>query len=80
MLCNRTGSTVSFSVAADGDGLGAPTLVSGLEKFIYYDVDIATKDAFASTIGLALYGNDSEALWVSGTNGLSCTLFGAEIA
>lgn len=79
ILTNRLSNSINFSVAADGDGLGAPTLTSGLEKYIYYDITLPPQDSFAATIGMTLNWNYSEGLLVSGENGLSCTLFGAEV-
>tara|TARA_Y100000310_G_scaffold339931_1_gene434152 strand:+ start:905 stop:1240 length:336 start_codon:yes stop_codon:yes gene_type:complete len=73
-VCNRGGSTESFRVSVNVGGAAADGDTAA--EYIYYDVDVATKDAFLRDFPVPL--NDGDKVWVyaSGAN-LTFTLTGS---
>tara|TARA_Y100000034_G_scaffold80745_1_gene96858 strand:- start:62 stop:403 length:342 start_codon:yes stop_codon:yes gene_type:complete len=78
VICNRTTGILAFHMALDIDGTGEVYPTSGdEEKYLYYDIQVATDDAFAAVIGITLAA--AEAIWISGATGLSAHAFGVEV-
>lgn len=74
MICNRSTTPTTFRVS-----VGVAGAATENKQYLYYDLTIAGNDTFAATIGMTLAATDVVRVY-AGTNTLSFTLFGQEIA
>ena len=74
LVCNRSATPTTFRVSV---GVGGAATEN--KQYIYYDLAIGGNDTFAATIGLALAETDVVRVY-AGTNTLSFSLFGVEVA
>lgn len=74
LVCNRSATPTTFRVS-----IGVAGAATENKQYLYYDLAIGGNDTFAATIGITL-GNTDVVRVYAGTNTLSFTLFGQEIA
>tara|TARA_Y100001951_G_C11271981_1_gene259382 strand:+ start:1070 stop:1408 length:339 start_codon:yes stop_codon:yes gene_type:complete len=72
VICNRTGSAITFRVSVHPAGAGAND-----KQYIFYDESLAATTTRTVVIGMTLAQTDVIKVYVSGTN-VSFNLFGCE--